>query len=127
MRGNWNDPESPVVAVSGWSSVGPVSVTVTPGSTAPDSSTTLPKTSPVCCCAAAAAAHAKSATNTRAPNLTFILPPCANPGMRSPAACDCSVRGGAEAEPLARGTMWPLVTIREHGSKWYHQFNILKG
>ena len=38
-----------VVADSGWSSTGLVMVTWTPGSTAPDSSVTLPKISPVVC------------------------------------------------------------------------------
>ena len=46
-------PVSLVVAVSGCSSTGLVIVTVTPGSTAPDSSVTFPKISPTCDCAQA--------------------------------------------------------------------------
>ena len=42
-------PVSLLTAVWGASSDPPVSVTVTPGTTAPDESVALPKISPVCC------------------------------------------------------------------------------
>src|SRR5205823_8136094 len=61
-RGNWNDPVSLGVAVCGCSSEGPVSVTITPGSTAPDVSVTLPKISPVCDWAHAGATPSASAS-----------------------------------------------------------------
>ena len=44
--GSWYAPVSAVTTVSGCCSVGPVTVTVTPGSTPPDASVTLPKIEP---------------------------------------------------------------------------------
>ena len=75
-RGNWNEPVSLVVATCGWSSDGLVRVTVTPGSTAPDASVTLPKISPVCDWAQAddalnTSASAASMATTR--NFIFIF------------------------------------------------------
>jgi len=73
-RGNWKEPVSLVVAVCGWSSEGPVSVTVTPGSTAPDVSLTLPKISPVCDWAHAPDALSTSASAaSRAVKRNFIV------------------------------------------------------
>ena len=63
-RGNWNEPVSLVVADIGWSRTGLVIVTWTPGSTAPDSSVTLPKISPVVC----AHADVTLTTSARAAN-----------------------------------------------------------
>src|ERR1035437_1904985 len=73
MRGNWKVPVGLVTAVSGCSSTGPVTVTITPGSTAFDWSVTLPKISPVCDCAdAVVTLAAKIATNATTINRTLI-------------------------------------------------------
>ena len=74
-RGNWYVPVALVTAVSGCSSLGPLSVTVTPGSTPPDESVTLPKISPVWLCALAIALVANSATSARTITLNLIRPP----------------------------------------------------
>src|ERR1051325_6816870 len=75
MRGKMYEPVSLVTAVSGCSNVGEVNVTVTPGSTAPHWSVTLPKISPVCDWALVTALVAKSATSARTIARTLILPP----------------------------------------------------
>src|SRR5712692_7882113 len=75
-RGNWYVPVSLLIAVSGCNRIGAVSVTVAPGSTAPDWSVTLPKISPVCDCADAVATpvtNIASRTSTAIRNLILIL------------------------------------------------------
>src|SRR5947207_4223957 len=58
MLGKRYAPVSVVTATIGWMSAGLMSVTVTPGSTAPVVSVALPRISPVLTCARAAAAPA---------------------------------------------------------------------
>ena len=53
--------------------LGPLSVTVTPGSTAPDESVALPNISPVCDWAAANVAAKSSATNAKTNDRTLIF------------------------------------------------------
>jgi hypothetical protein len=98
-------PVSLAMAVSGCSNIGPVSVTATPGSTAPEPSVTLPKISPVCCWALARALTANDATSARAMVRILIVPP----------ARDCFRRFHACGGPVAANAIQPLA---EHPAGW---------
>ncbi len=82
---NRYDPSLPVTCTCGWMSAGPLAVTVTPGSTAPVLSVTVPLMRPLNSCAARDAPVIDSVTNTADDTTSFLNVIASPPGPK--AAC----------------------------------------
>src|SRR5580765_6063099 len=76
--GNWYVPLADVVETNGRCRAGPLTVTVTPGSTPPDGSVTLPKIEPIAWALANPAVETRMPAASRMPRKTRVICPPPN-------------------------------------------------